>query len=120
MAMKDEVEEAPAAAVGRERCAGLDVHRSTIVGCATFPLGGGRLKKVWNEFATTARRLAAGAGGEPCRDGGDGGLLDAGLRGAGMSRLVRPDGRQSASRQGPAQAQDRCEGRGVAGLPRPP
>ncbi len=58
MAMKVEVEEAPAAAVGRERCAGLDVHRSTIVGCATFPLGGGRLKKVWNEFATTAAGLA--------------------------------------------------------------
>jgi transposase len=58
MATKIEVEEAPAAPVGREHCAGLDVHRSTIVGCATFPLGGGRLKKVWNEFATTAAGLA--------------------------------------------------------------
>ena len=53
-----EEEDAPAPAVARERCAGLDVHRSMIVVCATFPLGGGRLKKMWNEFATTAAGLA--------------------------------------------------------------
>jgi transposase len=57
MSMRIEEEGAPAAPVVRERCAGLDVHRSEIVVCATFPLGGGRLKKVWNEFATTAPGL---------------------------------------------------------------
>jgi transposase len=56
MGMKLEENEAPA--VERERCAGLDVHRSTIVMCATSPLGGGRLKKVWVEFASTAAGLA--------------------------------------------------------------
>jgi transposase len=58
MSMRIEEEGAPAAPVVRERCAGLDVHRSEIVVCATFPLGGGRLKKVWNEFATMAAGLA--------------------------------------------------------------
>lgn len=58
MAMRVEVEEAPAAVVGRERCAGLDVHRSTIVVCVTFPVGGGRLQKVWNQFPTVAAGLA--------------------------------------------------------------
>jgi transposase len=55
MAMR--IEETTAPTVERERCAGLDVHRSTVVCCATFPLGGGRLRKVWNEFATTAAGL---------------------------------------------------------------
>src|ERR1700738_5204230 len=58
MTMVIEEEEAAALPAVRERCAGLDVHRSTIVACATFPLGGGRLKKMWNEFATTAAGLA--------------------------------------------------------------
>jgi len=58
MSVRIEEEEAPAAPVVRERCAGLDVHRSEIVVCATFPLGGGRLQKKWNEFATTAAGLA--------------------------------------------------------------
>jgi|SoimicmetaTmtLPB_FD_contig_51_2831794_length_1993_multi_2_in_0_out_0_2 transposase len=57
MTMLIEEEETPAPAAVRERCAGLDVHRSTIVACATFPLAGGRLKKMWKEFATTAPGL---------------------------------------------------------------
>lgn len=58
MAMSVEIEEVPSAAVGRERCAGLDVHRSTIAVCVTLPAGGGRLKKVWNEFRTISAGLA--------------------------------------------------------------
>jgi len=57
MAMRVEIEAEPAAVEGRERCAGLDVHRSTIVVCVTSPVGGGRLKKVWNEFPTTSAGL---------------------------------------------------------------
>src|SRR5258706_15138660 len=56
--MMIEEDEAPAPTTVRERCAGLDVHRSTIVACATSPLGGGRLRKIWNEFATTAAGLS--------------------------------------------------------------
>jgi len=58
MAMRVEIEEAPSAVAVRQRCAGLDVHRSTIVACVTLPAGGGRLKKVWNEFRTTSAGLA--------------------------------------------------------------
>jgi len=57
MAVRVEIEAEAAAVEGRERCAGLDVHRSTIVVCATAPVGGGRLKKVWNEFPTISAGL---------------------------------------------------------------
>ena len=40
-----------------ERCAGLDVHRSSIVGCVMTSAGGGRTKKVAATFATTAAGL---------------------------------------------------------------
>jgi transposase len=58
MSRRTEEEASPGPATERERCAGLDVHRSTIVACATVALGGGRLNKVWNEFATTAAGLS--------------------------------------------------------------
>jgi|SRR5579872_224833 len=57
MTIRVEVEEAPSAAVERQCCAGLDVHRSMIVVCVTLPAGGGRLKKVWNEFRTISAGL---------------------------------------------------------------
>jgi transposase len=53
-----EEDKAQAPTIVRERCSGLDVHRSIIVVCVTLLLGGGRLKKLWNEFATTAAGLA--------------------------------------------------------------
>ena len=58
MAIRVEIEEAPSAVVERERCAGLDVHRSTIVACVTLPAGAGRQTKIWNEFRTIAAGLA--------------------------------------------------------------
>ena len=58
MAIRVEIDDRPAAAVERQCCAGLDVHRSTVVVCVTLPMGGGRLKKVWNEFRTIAAGLA--------------------------------------------------------------
>ncbi len=39
------------------QCAGLDVHRSVIVGCALLGEGGGRVRKVRGEFATTRAGL---------------------------------------------------------------
>mgnify|MGYP005819348033 CR=1 FL=1 len=40
-----------------ERCAGLDVHRSSIVACVMTSAGGGRTKKVAATFLTTAAGL---------------------------------------------------------------
>lgn len=39
------------------RCAGLDVHRSTIVACALLSEGGGRVRKLRGEFVTTRAGL---------------------------------------------------------------
>jgi transposase len=42
-----------------ERCAGLDVHRDTVMACVRFPgPGGGRAQEV-HEFGTTSAELLA-------------------------------------------------------------
>ena len=42
-----------------ERCAGLDVHKDTVVACVRVPGPGGRRESHGHEFSTTTAGLAA-------------------------------------------------------------
>ena len=69
------------------RCAGLDVHKAEVVACARVFAGRKVVQEV-RRFGTTTRELMAlGDWLEPARharsDGGDRGLLEAGVARAG-------------------------------------
>ena len=67
------------------RCAGLDVHKATVVACLMITAANGKLSKEVRTFATTTAgeallsRLAKEPGGDPRRDGINGSLLASGL-----------------------------------------
>ena len=70
--------------VMHKRVAGLDVHKDTVVACVRLMTGrqGGAAVPNLRDHDRGAVGLAGVADGEPvhaCRDGGDRGLLDAGL-----------------------------------------
>ena len=101
------------------RCAGLDVHKATVVAGVRLVAGGKVVREVRTFGTTTAGllELAAWLGGErlhPRRDGGDRRLLEAGLARPGRGR-VRPGPGQRGAGQERARPQDRRQRRGLAG-----
>ena len=76
------------------RCAGLDVHKATVMAGVRIAEGG-QIQSDIRQFATTTPGLLAAVGladgvrGDACRDGGDGRVLEAGLACAGR-RLRGP------------------------------
>ena len=101
-----------------ERVCALDVHKAQVTVCVRVPAAAGRREQQLAEFQTTTRellalrRLARRVRRYACGDGGDRGLLEAGLGGA-RGRLCA-DALQCPPRQAGAGPQDRCLGRGVA------
>ena len=107
-----------------ERCCGLDIHKRTVVACLLTP----------GAMASRSRTCAPSApsrtncwrwrrGWRRCRlhargHGEHRGLLEAGLEPVGGAVRAAPG--QCAARQGGAGAQDRRQGRGVAGRPAAP
>ncbi len=116
-------------------CAGLAVHKETVVACVRHMTGGagqgsagvsrwnagggGTVKRKVRTFKTTTTDLLAfGVAGvgrlHACRDGGDRGLLEAGLAHPERRRL-RADPGQRGARQERAGPQDRHQRRDLAG-----
>lgn len=69
-----------------ERCAGLDVHKRTVVACATTPNADGQPQKDRQTFSTMTveicqmRDWRKRVGGDPCGDGKYRSLLEADLQ----------------------------------------
>ena len=101
-----------------ERCAGLDVHKKTVVACVLIPDGqvgwGQEIPHLWDDDGRFARalRLAAGVWVHACRHREHRRLLEAGVQHPGGH--LRGVAGQCPARQGGARAQDGREGRGVA------
>ena len=105
------------------RCAGLDVHKQTVVACVRIAGDGAPLQEV-RTFATTTSGLLALADWldslrrRARRDGGHRRVLEAGV--ARARRPLRAGAGQRRARQERARAQDRRQRRDVAGRPAGP
>ena len=100
------------------RCAGLDVHKDTVVACSRVASDGAAKSEVRSFDTTTAGLLALSglAGGErlhPCRDGGNRRLLEAGLAHPVRWRGHVDPGQRRACQER-AGTQDRCRRCGLA------
>ena len=113
-----------------ERCAGLDVHRDTVVATVRTPAGTGRRRhQVTRTYATTqapagrAARVAHRARRDVGRDGSDRRLLEAGLlRVGGPLRVLVVERPASPQRAGPQDRRGRLgvdlpDGRARTGAP---
>ena len=105
------------------RCAGLDVHKQTVVACVRIAGDGAPLQEV-RTFATTTSGLLALADWldslrrRARRDGGHRRVLEAGV--ARARRPLRAGAGQRRAREERARAQDRRQRRDVAGRPAGP
>src|ERR1700704_6045270 len=98
-----------------KRVAGLDVHKATVVACVRL-MANRKVSRECRTFATTTEGLLALLAWLTecrctCRDGGDRGILDAGVEDSERGR-VRTDGRQRRTHQAGSRPQDgheRCD-----------